>query len=125
MKLPECKYEGTEIDLATLEGRPDVGFEDHGIFTMNASFDYGCICQGLGYCIDDKFIQKFIKAFGVSMLSECNGEIFVEHAHGAILRLIPLETHNGEEFDITKFCKDDKFNLKVVPKEQNEPQNEI
>ncbi len=112
MILPECKYKGTQMDLATLDGRPDVGFEDHGIFNMNATFDYGSTCQGLGYCIDDRFIQKFIKAFGVSMLGECNGEIFIEHASGlGIARLIPLATHDGEEFDIAEFIKSDNFKL--------------
>lgn len=113
MKLPDCKYEGTEMDLATLNGRADVGFEDHGIFTMNATFDYYPCSQGLGYCVDHKFIMKFIKVFGVSMLSECKGEIFVEHRQGAILRLMPLESHGGEEFDIAKFVKDDSVKLKV------------
>lgn len=112
MKLPGCKYEGTEMDLATLKYKPDVGFEDHGIFTMNASFDYGVMSQGLGYCIDHKFIMKFIKAFGVSMLSECSGEIFVEHQQGAILRLIPLETKDGEEFDIASFTKREGMKLR-------------
>ncbi len=106
MKLPKCKYEGTEMDLATLKGSVDVGFEDHGIFIMSASFEYYPCSQGLGYCIDHKFIMKFIRAFGVSMLSECSGEIFVEHANGVgILRLIPLETKGGEEFDIASFTK--------------------
>lgn len=112
MKLPECRYKGTEMDLATLKDRPDVGFEDHGIFTMNASFDYGGMCQGLGYCIDHKFIMKFIRAFGVSFLSKCYGEIFVEHQQGAILRLIPLDTKSGEEFDIASFTKREGMELR-------------
>ena len=106
MKLPECKYEGTEMDLATLKDKPDVGFEDHGIFVMTATFEYYPTSQGLGYCVDHNFIKKFIRAFGVSMLSQCKGEIFIEHANGiGILRLIPLETHGGEEFDIAKLVK--------------------
>ncbi len=114
MKLPECKYEGTEIDLATLGGKPDVGFESHGIFVLTASFKYsGCGAQGLGYSVDHKFIMKFIRAFGVEWLSECSGEIFVEHSHGAILRLIPLGTHEGEEFDIAESIKSKQFKLKV------------
>lgn len=32
----------------------------------------------------------------------------------AILRLIPLETHEGEEFDIANFIKDDRFKLKKL-----------
>ena len=105
MKLPECKYKGTEMDLATLKEAPDVGFEDHGIFVMTATFDYGIMCQGLGYSVDHQFIMKFIRAFGVSNLSQCQGEIFVEHERGAILRLIPLPTKEGKEFDIAKLTK--------------------
>lgn len=105
MKLPKCKYKGTEMDLATLKERADVGMEDHGIFVLTASFDYGAGCQGLGYSVDHKFIQRFIGAFGESWLSKCSGEIFVEHEHGAILRLIPLPTKEGKEFDIAKFTK--------------------
>lgn len=105
MKLPNCKYKGTEMDLATLKDRADVGFEDHGLFVLTATFDYGVGCQGLGYTVDHKFIMKFIKAFGAEWLSKCSGEIFVEHAHGAIHRLIPLQTRAGEEFDIAKFIK--------------------
>ena len=103
MKLPECKYKRTQMDLATLSGKVDVGMEDHGIFVLTASFDYGTMSQGLGYSVDHKFIQKFIEAFGVSWLSECSGEIFVEHQQGAILRLIPLATKTGKEFDIASF----------------------
>ncbi len=114
MKLPECKYKGTEMDLATLQYQPDVGFEDHGIFVMNASFDYGGMSQGLGYCIDHKFIMNFIRAFGVSMLSKCSGEIFVEHQQGAILRLIPLATKDGKEFDIASFTKVAGIELREV-----------
>ena len=113
MKLPECKYKQTQMDLATLKDKPDVGFEDHGVFVMFGTFDYGYACQGLGYCVDHKFIQKFIRAFGVSKLSECDGAIFVEHTNGlGIARLIPLGIHHGEEFDIAKFTKNKRFELK-------------
>ena len=112
MKLPECKYKNTEMDLATLKKAPDVGFEDHGCFIMEATFDYGVCCQGLGYSVTHKFIMKFIKAFGVSMLSSCTGEIFVEHQQGRIIRLIPLKTKEGEEFDIAELIKMEGLELK-------------
>ena len=112
MKLPECKYKGTEMDLATLKGTPDIGNVDGGAFMLVATFDYYIGCQGLGYSVDHKFIMKFIKSFGVEMLSRCSGEIFVEHTQGAILRLIPLETHEGEEFDIIKFIGNKSFKLR-------------
>ncbi len=105
MQLPKCKYKGTEMDLAKLDGRADVGFEDHGLFVLTATFDYDITSQGLGYTVDHKFIKKFIRVFGVDMLSKCSGYLFVEHEHGAILRLIPFPTESGEEFDIAKFVK--------------------
>jgi len=112
MKLPECKYKGTEMDLAKLNDGPDIGMEDHGIFVLKASFDYGHVSQGMGYCVDHKFIKKFIEAFGVSWLSECCGNIFVEHSPGGILRLIPVFDAKGVEFDIAEFTKHKGYELR-------------
>lgn len=111
MKLPKCKYEGTDIELATLQGKADIEFEDHGILTLTATFDYGVTCQSLGYSVDHKFIVAFIRAFGVQKLSECSGEIFVEKMNGTILRLIPLQTKQGEEFDIANLTKREGMRL--------------
>lgn len=102
MKTPEPKYKGTEVELATLKEAPDVGIEDHGMFFMWAWFDYGGSSQGLGYGINTKFIKSIIRVFGVEKLSQCKGDVFVEHDQGKIYRLIPLQTKNGKEFDIQK-----------------------
>ena len=102
MKPPECHYEKTEMDLAKA-GEIDVGFEDHGFFTLFGGMNYDCGSQGFGWIIDLTFIKRFIKVFGVHQLQNSNGKLcWVEHSNQKIFRLIPLGFDGDEckEFDI-------------------------
>ena len=104
MKAPECKYKETEMDLAKYAD-PDVGFEDHGIFAMFGQFDYlDCGCQGLGYCIDLDFLEKFIRVFGVCSLHKCTELVWVEHNRMKIFRIISVD--GEKEFDIGKWTEE-------------------
>jgi len=84
----------------------DVGFEDHGIFVLFATFDYGGSGQGLGYCVDQEFIECFIKACGVSTLNKCNNRIvMILHNNCTVVGIKPLPFEEGEEFDIQAWLK--------------------
>jgi len=111
MKFPACKYKKTEMDLAVAE-HLDVGFEDHGCFVMFGGLSYGSGSQGIGLTMSSDFLKRFIRAFGVERLSECNGRyVFVEHSMCMIHRLIPISFGSDEEnaeFDISQWLKDNK-----------------
>ncbi len=103
MNAPKCKYKETEIELARYE-KPDVGFEDHGFFILYGSFDYlDSGGQGLGYCIDQNFLESFIRVFGVDCLSECTGLVWVEHNTGKIFRIVSVD--GKREFDIESWSQ--------------------
>ncbi len=79
----------------------DVGFEDHGIFTLFATFDYGGAGQGLNYAVDQEFIERFIVACGVNALSKCKNRIvMVLHGHDNIKAISPMKFEKGKPFDI-------------------------
>lgn len=111
MKMPERKYEEkeTEMDLAKLDGKVDIGFESHGCFFMWVTFNYGGVKQGLGCVINEEFIREFLRVFSVEKLGDCKGNVFVEHNDHQIYRLIPLKINTNEkEFDIKRFYDDRK-----------------
>jgi hypothetical protein len=115
MKFPECKYKETEMDLAIAE-RLDVGFEDHGWFVLFGGFSYGSSGQGIGLTMSSDFLKRFIRAFGVDTLQECNGrQIFVEHSNEMIHRLIPVSFDNAADepadFDIFEWSKSQTVTL--------------
>jgi hypothetical protein len=79
----------------------NIGFGEHGSFTAFIRFNYGNACQGFGYVIDQKFIERFIKACGVKTLRECVGRVvMVTHSHTNIHRVEPMAFEKGEVFDI-------------------------
>ena len=118
MKAPKCKYPefNTEMDLGEYE-KPDIGIEDHGSMMLFGGFDYKCGNQGLGYIVDIGFLESFIKVFGVDTLREVNGKFaWVEHNRGKIFRILSVD--GKREFDIEKYCKEEK-------QMQSEPPMEI
>jgi hypothetical protein len=90
--------------------RADVGFEDHGIFTLDAGFDYGSTAQGLGYFVDQDFIERFIRACGAQWLRECIGRIvYVTHDWGKVYRIDPMpfdSKRRPKPFDIEAWAAD-------------------
>jgi len=112
MKPPQCRYkkEQTEMELGKWE-EGDLGFEDHGIFTIFGGFDYlDAGHQGMGWCIDLEFIEKFIRVFDTYTFNKCNNKLaWVEHTHGRIYRIISID--GKHEFDIQKWS--DSFKDKI------------
>jgi hypothetical protein len=107
--MGEEKDEHKEIDLAKIE-RSDVGFDDHGRFSMFTRFIYkkgkcSTGSQGIAYIIDGEFIKRFIRACGAITLVGCNGRMVnVEHTQERINRIIPLSDNDKEYiFDIDKW----------------------
>ncbi len=100
MKLPECKYDNTIMELAVVEKSPDIMVDDHGFLLINVTFDYGGSFQGLGRIVDGEFIKKFIQLWNVECLSNCRGYIFVERIkNDIIVRLINIKTKKELDFN--------------------------
>ena len=79
----------------------DVGFEDHGILTLFATFDYGGSIQGLGYAVNSDFIRGFLQACSATRLQECVGRVvMVYHSDSKIIGIKPMPFDEGKEFDI-------------------------
>jgi len=88
----------------------DVGFEDHGIFTLFATFDYGGSYQGLSYGADLEFIKQFINACGIAKLSQCKGRIvMVRHSDSKIVAIKPMKFEPGELFNIEAWSESFKM----------------
>jgi hypothetical protein len=107
------KDEYKEIDVAKIESS-DVGFDDHGRFSMFARFIYkkgkcSTGSQGIAYVIDGDFIKRFIRACGAGTLLDCNGRMVnVEHTKERINRIIPIsKDREGDIFDIDKWREKD------------------
>ena len=107
--MGEEKDEYKEIDIAKIENS-DIGFDDHGRFSMFARFIYkkgkcSTGSQGIAYVIDGDFIKRFIRACGATTLLDCNGRMVnVEHTKERINRIIPLSDDDEKYiFDIDKW----------------------
>lgn len=81
-----------------------VGFEDHDMFTLRATFDFGGSGQGLTHGINQDYIERFIRACGVRWLHECKGRIvLVTHDWTSITKVAPMKFEPGEPFDIEQW----------------------
>ena len=81
----------------------DFGVEDHGIPTMFVMFEFDGSGQGLGcYSVTDTgFIIRFLKAIGVSKMSEAVGKYcWVTHTNSSVESVEPLFKKDGTAFHI-------------------------
>lgn len=90
-----------------------LGYEDHGIFSLNVSFTYGGSAQGTGhYCVCSadsdrpsdvvgiRLVRAIVDACGVSRWEDLKGRtVFVikdEGWSGLVRGIAPLPTEKGE-----------------------------
>ena len=96
----------TERELAKCRGF-DVGIEDHGLLVMLGTFEYeGGGAQGLGCCIEEAFLYRFLSVFGIEQLNQVNGKsCWVTHDNSHIFKIEPLHKRDGAVFDIDEWAE--------------------
>jgi hypothetical protein len=114
-------FEGLEATIARIEST-HLGYEDHGIFSLNVSFDYGggsgqgtdhCVCSADSNRLADVYGIRLVKAIcdaaGVSNWESLKGRtVFVYRDpgwNGMVRGIGPIPTEKGTPFliaDITE-----------------------
>jgi len=103
MKVPECKYEDTEVELAKYE-EPDLFIDDHDFMLLGGGFNYlNSGHQGIGITMSLEFIRRFMGVMKKHNLSKCTELCWVEHNDCKIFRIISVD--GKKEFDIESYIK--------------------
>lgn len=85
---------------------PDIGIVRGELLVIFGHFNYeGGGCQGVGGVIDGDFIKRFVRAFGVTCISECAGRfVRVTRSDDRICKIEPIIKSDGVAFDIKEWA---------------------